>query len=112
MMEIERKYLVRHAGYRDLSCRQVTICQGYLTHDAARSVRIRIAGDSAWITIKGRSSDDGLQRYEWEQPVELHQAQQLMRLCLPGRVEKTRYYVDWQGLTIEVDEFHGQNEGL
>ena len=73
-----------------------------------RSVRVRIAGEKAFLTIKGNSSDDGLQRAEWEKEITLDEANQLIRFCEPGIIEKIRYIVPEKGgLQFEVDEFLG-----
>ena len=86
--------------------------QGYLSDDPERTVRIRIRDDEAFITIKGPSSSDGLSRLEWEQPIPLDQARQLLTLCLPGTIDKHRHIVPYEGHRWEVDEFHGHLEGL
>ena len=109
--EIERKFLV--AGeFRHLATAEYKICQGYLASDPQRTVRVRIKGDKGYLTIKGASTDDGLSRFEWEKEIAVNEAEMLMKLCLPGAIEKTRYIVPFGGLTFEVDVFGGENKGL
>lgn len=103
--EIERKYLVKGTDYKSLATAFTTIHQAYLSKDAERTVRIRVAAEKAWITIKGKSTENGLSRLEWEKEITLREAQALLALCLPSPIIKTRYTVPYQGLEIEVDEF-------
>ena len=110
-MEIEHKFLVS-GPYKHLATDISHIVQGYLRDDPERTVRIRIRDDEAFITIKGPSSSDGLSRLEWEQPIPLDQARQLLALCLPGTIDKHRHIVPYEGHRWEVDEFHGHLEGL
>ena len=110
-MEIEHKFLVS-GPYKHLATDISHIVQGYLSDDPERTVRIRIRDDEAFITIKGPSSSDGLSRLEWEQPIPLDQARQLLTLCLPGTIDKHRHIVPYKGHRWEVDEFHGHLEGL
>ncbi|MBP5668557.1 MAG: CYTH domain-containing protein [Salinivirgaceae bacterium] len=109
--EIERKFLV--AGeFRQFATAEYRICQGYLSSDPQRTVRVRIKGDKGYLTIKGASTADGLSRFEWEKEIAVSEAEMLLKLCLPGAIEKTRYIVPFGGLTFEVDEFFGENAGL
>ncbi len=111
--EIERKFLVKGDSYQQLAFDHTRIVQGYIVSGGGRSVRVRIRGDRGYLTIKGASHDGGLSRYEFETEVSLADAQELMDLCEPGRVEKTRWLVRVaDGHVFEVDEFHGDNEGL
>jgi len=110
-VEIEHKFLVS-GPYKHLATDISHIVQGYLSDDPERTVRIRIRDDEAFITIKGPSSSDGLSRLEWEQPIPLDQARQLLTLCLPGTIDKHRHIVPYEGHRWEVDEFHGHLEGL
>lgn len=108
-LEVERKFLVNGTGWRE--GRATRIRQGYLTTDPARSVRVRLAGDRAWLTIKGAA--DGATRAEYEYPIPAGQAAELLdNLCLAPLIEKIRYRVEHAGLLWEVDEFLGENEGL
>ena len=109
--EIERKFLV--AGeFRQFATAEYRICQGYLSSDPQRTVRVRIKGDKGFLTIKGVGSTDGLSRFEWEKEIAVNEAEMLLKLCLPGTIKKTRYIVPFGGLTFEVDVFGGENEGL
>ncbi|MDD3079023.1 MAG: CYTH domain-containing protein [Paludibacter sp.] len=109
--EIERKFLIK-SEYKDYIKKEYQIAQGYLSSVPERTVRIRIKQDKAYITIKGESSDNGLSRFEWEKEIPVSDAQILLKLCEVGVIEKTRYEIDFAGKTFEVDEFHGENEGL
>lgn len=105
--EIERKFLVTNDTYKNLSTSSVRIRQGYLNRDPDRTVRIRIIGEKACITVKGRNH--GSVRDEWEFEIDPQQAAEMLRLCDGGIIDKTRYYVDAaDGLCWEIDEFHGR----
>lgn len=110
--EIERKFLVTGAGYRALAFAKKEIVQGYLNDSADCTVRVRISGENAYITIKSRNH--GAERNEWEYPVPVADASEMLESCrCTGVIEKTRYLVDaGDGLTWEVDEFHGRLQGL
>jgi adenylate cyclase len=107
--EIERKFLVVGDDWR-VGASGTSYVQGYLSRDLARIVRIRQAGPVADLTIKGISQ--GVRRSEFEYPIPLEDARQLMTLCLRPLVEKTRYVIEYGGKRWEVDEFHGDNQGL
>ena len=77
-----------------------------------RTVRVRIRDDKGYLTIKGASSASGTSRYEWEKELPLSEAEELMKLCEPGIIDKTRYLVRSGKHIFEVDEFYGENEGL
>ena len=109
--EIERKFLVT-GEYKHLAFDHTHIEQGYFATEPGRTVRIRVRDDKAYLTIKGPSEDGGLSRYEFETEIPLDDARKLMQLCMPGRVDKTRWLVKSGKHTIEVDEFFGDNEGL
>ena len=111
-LEIERKFLVRSDAYKSEATDVTRIAQGYIGTVPGRTVRIRIRGDKGYLTIKGASSADGLVRYEWEKEIPVGEAEELMALCQPGRVEKHRYLVPFAGHVWEVDEFSGENDGL
>ena len=110
--EIERKFLVLDDSYKREAFSNSHICQGYICSERGRTVRIRIKDEHAYITIKGPSYDGGLSRYEFEQEIPFADARQLMTLCEPGIIDKTRWYVRSADYIFEVDEFHGDNEGL
>ncbi|MEC5164527.1 adenylate cyclase [Flavobacterium sp. PL11] len=112
MIEIERKFLVKNDSYKSLSFSRSIIAQGYLSSVPERTVRIRIKGDDAFLTIKGASNDSGLSRFEWENELSIDDAKKLLLLCETGIIEKTRYEVQSGEHVFEVDEFHGENMGL
>jgi CYTH domain-containing protein len=109
--EIERKFLVS-GEFRQDSPESYRIMQGYICSDPDRTVRVRVRGDKGFLTIKGRGSEDGLSRYEWEKEIPVSEAFELMALCGSGVIDKTRYLVPFGKHTYEVDVFHGANEGL
>ncbi len=111
-MEIERKFLVRDSSYKQLAYSSSHIRQGYICSGHGRTVRVRLRDDEGYLTIKGPSLDGGLSRYEFEKAISREEAEQLMRLCEPGIIDKTRYLVSSGQHTFEVDEFHGDNDGL
>ncbi|MBQ8021306.1 MAG: CYTH domain-containing protein [Bacteroidales bacterium] len=112
-LEIERKFLVLDDRFKKEAVRSVRIRQGYIAHDSGRTVRVRIAGDKGYLTIKGPSLD-GISRQEWEREIPLQDAEDLFPLCKPGAIDKTRYIIPVPdtGRKWEVDEFYGNNEGL
>lgn len=109
--EIERKFLV-NGDYKSEAYDAVRITQGFLSSVPERTVRVRVKGERGFITIKGLADHGGLSRYEWEKEIPLDEAQELLLLCEPGMIDKTRYLVKVGESTFEVDEFHGVNEGL
>lgn len=111
-LEIERKFLVRHADYKSQAFSSSHIWQGYICSGHGRTVRVRIRDHRGYLTIKGPSDSKGMSRYEFEKEITLYEAQQLMKLCKPGSIDKIRYLVKSGSHTFEVDEFHGENEGL
>lgn len=110
-IETEKKFLVLDDSYKTRSVRSYRIRQGYLAHDSGRSVRVRIRDDQGFLTIKGPSIILG-SRPEWEKEISLQEAEDLFLLCKPGSVDKTRWIVPAGERFFEVDEFHGENEGL
>jgi adenylate cyclase len=109
-VEIERKFLLAGDGWRALG-QPVLLRQGYLSSDPGRVVRVRVEGDQACMTIKGRSV--GATRGEWEYPIPLADANELLeRLCQQPLVEKFRSKIEFAGNLWEVDEFLGVNQGL
>ncbi|HHX82415.1 MAG TPA: CYTH domain-containing protein [Pseudomonadaceae bacterium] len=110
VMEIERKFLVKNDEWREL-CEGVLLRQGYLSSEKMRVVRVRIAGSSAFLTVKGKTS--GVSRLEFEYPIPVEDAGKMLdELCEKPLVEKTRYILDDSGHRWEIDEFHGVNQGL
>lgn len=111
-LEIERKFLVRRGGaFKRAATSASHIQQGYIPA-AGATVRIRVRDDKGYLTIKSHSTNGGLTRYEFEHEITLDEAQHLLRLCQGGVVDKYRYLVPCGGHTFEVDEFHGDNDGL
>ncbi|WLI87648.1 CYTH domain-containing protein [Massilia sp. R2A-15] len=109
-VEIERKFLLAGDRWRTLGT-PVLLRQGYLSSDPGRVVRVRVDGNQAYLTIKGRS--EGATRGEWEYPIPLDEANELLeRLCEKPLIEKTRRAISFRGNTWEVDEFLGVNQGL
>jgi CYTH domain-containing protein len=111
-LEIERKFLVKGDGYKQLAFDSSRIKQGYICSERGRTVRVRIRDSRGYLTIKGPSENGGLSRYEFEKEITLDEATQLMALCEPGIIDKRRYLVKSGSHTFEVDEFYGENEGL
>lgn len=110
-LEIERKFLVKHGGaFKRAATSSSHIRQGYIPADGA-TVRIRTRDDKAYLTIKAKSRD-GISRYEFEKEILPDEAAHLLRLCRGGLIDKHRYLVPYKGHTFEVDEFHGDNDGL
>lgn len=109
--EIERKFLVT-GEYKSQAYAQTRIVQGYISSARGRTVRVRIRDDKGYLTIKGASNASGTSRYEWEKEISLEEARELMQLCEPGIIDKTRYLVQSGIHTFEVDEFYGENDGL
>ncbi|MGZ8295339.1 MAG: CYTH domain-containing protein [Telluria sp.] len=109
-VEIERKFLLTGDDWRSLG-EPVLLRQGYLSSQPERVVRVRVEGERATMTIKGRSS--GATRGEWEYEIPLADANELLdQLCEKPVIEKYRRRISHAGLTWEVDEFLGANQGL
>ena len=106
--EIERKFLVVGSDWRTSDPDR--LCQGYLNRDRHRTVRVRIAGAKAYLTIKGMAI--GVTRAEFEYEIPLADAEALLALRDGPLVEKLRHRVRHAGATWEVDEFLGENAGL
>ena len=108
--ETERKFLVRNESFRASVTESHRISQGYIAHDSGNTVRVRILDDRGILTIKGPTN--GMSRAEWEIEIPLQDAEDLMRLTKSGRIEKVRHIVPAGNRCWEIDEFHGENEGL
>ena len=109
-IEIERKFLVLNEDWK-VGAVGTFLHQGYLNRHPQRSVRVRVKGQQAILTIKGMVSE--ISRFEYEYPVPLADAEHMLKeLCEPPTLEKTRYLVEYEGMCWEIDEFHGDNEGL
>jgi len=111
-IEIERKFLVKNLNYKSESFEKKCIKQGYLNSNKNRTVRIRVSDDTGFITIKGKSNKNGISRFEWEKEIPVTEAEELLLLCEPTIIEKTRYLIKVGYHTFEVDEFAGENSGL
>ena len=109
--EIERKFLVTGDFSRQVTSAQ-RIVQGSICSQPGRTVRVRIRGEEGFLTIKGASDEKGLSRYEFEQKIPLADAEELLKLCEPGAIDKMRNLVPAGKHTWEIDVFHGENEGL
>ena len=110
--EIERKFLVK-SDFKEFATSKLNIVQAYLSNDPKRIVRIRKVNEKAFLTIKGKSSESGMARYEFEKEILLKEADDLIKLKVGELIEKTRYIIPTtNGLFFEVDEFHGNNKGL
>lgn len=110
--EIERKFLVKDTSFRQMASGKSRIKQGYICSARGRTVRVRVRDEKGYLTIKGPSDASGLSRYEWEREIPLGDAEELMKLCEPSMIDKERYLVPYGRHVFEVDEFHGDNEGL
>lgn len=109
--EIERKFLVS-GDFKSEATKATRITQGYLSSVPERTVRVRIKGDKGYMTVKGIGSDSGASRFEWEKEIPVEDVRELLKICEPGVIDKTRYLVPAGKHTFEVDEFYGDNEGL
>ncbi len=110
--EIERKFLIK-ADFMPFVVRKYSIIQGFLSRVPERSIRVRIMDNQGFLTIKGIGNATGTTRFEWEKKIPVSEAEDLLQLCEPGIVDKTRYIVPASGdLFFEIDVFHGENEGL
>ncbi len=107
--EIERKFLVKGDFPKENGVR---IIQGYLSSVPERTVRVRVKGEKGYLTVKGIGNESGASRFEWEIEIPKEDALQLLKICEPGIIDKTRYHVKVGDHTFEIDEFYGDNEGL
>jgi len=107
-IEIERKFLVIGDGWKTVE--PVLLRQGYLNTDKSRTVRVRTAGQKAFLTIKGKTTN--VSRSEFEYLIPLQDAESMLLLCSDSIIEKQRYTLPIGGLVWEVDEFCGENQGL
>lgn len=108
--EIERKFLVKDSNFKKM-CTGQLYKQGYLNSDPNRTVRLRLVGNKGYLTIKNKGN--GLTREEFEYEIPYSDAQEILQgICERPFIEKTRYIFNYQGHVWEIDEFHGENEGL
>lgn len=109
MIEIERKFLVKRENFPQ-SGNKTVLKQGYLSVDPERVVRVRIEGDLAWITVKGKMK--GISRPEFEYQIPVEDAENLLLLTVSPPIEKIRHRIEVDGMLWEVDEFLALNQGL
>lgn len=110
-IEIERKFLLKNQQWRAIADQGCLIRQGYLSDQPERTVRVRLSGEQAWLTIKGKTQ--GIARLELEYPIAVAEAVQLLdQLCLKPLIEKYRYRIVQKDVVWEIDEFLGENKGL
>ena len=125
--EIERKFLVKSDGFIAQATQHYEIMQGYLCKEADKTIRVRIRDDRAFLTIKSNILREGLAKFEWEKEIDTSDAKELMQLCLPSPILKTRYIIPVESQKSkvesqkskvesqrkwEVDVFHGHKQGL
>ncbi len=112
-LEIERKYLLKNDSWRDDTHQGTEYVQGYIFSSKEKSVRARVAGDKAFITIKASIDGSSTTRLEYEYEIPLDEAKEMLaKLCSEGKIEKTRYKINQEDLVWEIDEFKGANAGL
>jgi len=112
-VEIERKFLVDHAQWNALSKPLPNyLIQGYLHSEPGKTIRVRATNDKGFITIKGKSSADGLSRSEFEYEIPKQEALELLANFTNKTIEKNRYEIEFEGNVWEVDVFEGDNAGL
>jgi len=109
--EIERKFLVTSDAFLSQATRHYEIEQGYLCKEPSKTIRVRIRDARAFLTIKSGKMREGIAKFEWEREIELADARELMNLCLPGAISKTRYIIpaapfEGEERCWEVDVFH------
>lgn len=114
--EIERKFLVNSDAFIAQATEQHEIMQGYLCKEPGKTIRVRIRDERAFLTIKSSRLREGLAKFEWEREIDLPDAKELMLICLPGAISKTRYIIPapaFEGAPRcwEVDVFHGRLAG-
>ncbi len=112
MVEIERKFLVNSNAFKKEAFKSTRIIQGFLNTDKERTVRVRLKGDKGFITVKGKSNNSGLSRFEWEKEISKTDVESLLKLCEKGIIDKIRYEVKVGKHIFEVDEYFGNNKGL
>jgi adenylate cyclase len=109
--EIERKFLVKGV-FENLAVKKIRIRQSYFSVEPGRTIRLRIADEKGIITFKSNISNNSFSRNEWEFEIPLKDAEEMIKICLPGIIDKTRYFIPVGSHTFEVDVFHGKNDGL
>ena len=110
-LEIERKFTVKSLDFKKDAYEVREIRQGLLNSHGKNEIRVTIRGPHAWICVK--SSEDAMSRFEWEKEIPVKEAEVLLTRCQSRIISKTRYLIlSGEGLIWEVDEFHGDDEGL
>jgi len=112
MLEIERKFMVTSERFKEEAHSVTRIVQGFLNTHPERTVRVRVKEKQGFITIKGKSNEEGTTRFEWEKEVPVVEAKALLKLCEEELIDKIRYEVKVGDHIFEVDEFFANNEGL
>lgn len=112
MIEIERKFLVTSNQFEQEAARSYLISQGFLNTHPDRTVRVRVRDNQGWLTVKGRSDEQGISRFEWEKEIPVEEASELLNLCEDGIIQKRRFEVLVGVHFFEVDVFLGANQGL
>ncbi|HZW62420.1 MAG TPA: CYTH domain-containing protein [Flavobacteriaceae bacterium] len=112
MIEIERKFLVSSEAFKNEATGKTQITQGFLNTHPERTVRIRLNGNKGYIAVKGKPTNDGVSRFEWEKEISVSEAKALLKMCEKGIINKMRYEIPCGNHTFEVDEFFDENEGL
>lgn len=110
--EIERKFLVTSEDFKKQASSKEYIVQAFLNRHPERSVRVRIKDQEAFLTIKGISNESGTIRREWEYKIPVLEAEEMLKLCEPGAIQKYRYNIPVEDHVFEVDVFEGENQGL
>ena len=109
-IEIEKKFLIKYIPFKEVKYSQ-KIRQGYIFSDKSKVIRVREKGDDYFLTIKGNKI--GISRFEFEYQIPKNDALELLKIFSKiGSISKTRHYIDYNGHTWEIDEFHGKNNGL
>ncbi|GGW57927.1 CYTH domain-containing protein [Winogradskyella epiphytica] len=111
-IEIERKFLVKSEDFKNEAFNKYTIKQGFLNSHKERTVRVRLKNGQGYLTIKGKSKFNGISRYEWEKEISGSEAEELLKLCEQGIINKTRYEVKYDEHIFEIDVFLDDNYGL
>ena len=111
-VEPERKFLVKDDSWKQAVTDSTVMSQAYLSKEEGRTVRVRLSGDEAFITIKGTPPEGTIDTPEYEYQIPKTDAEDLLKMCLPGEISKTRHYVEYAGKTWEIDVFNGSNKGL
>lgn len=109
-IETERRFLIKNDSWKAHASSPKLMSQGYLSVEKERTIRVRIIGRQAWLTLKGYISD--VTRSEFEYEIPLADAQAMMDTMCPFKLKKSRYEVVHEGFTFEIDEYFGENAPL